>query len=206
MDLTGVIQSPVSENHDWNRSPSQGHGPPCRIVLSFICTAIAITPTRRSQPDTELCERAKGLGIERPGPDRPRQSVRSHRVYSACREAGINRFIATKPMSAPANGRGREARRRGEAGYHLTLLARDRTGFQNLIRMASRAYLEGITTFPASTRNSWPHTKEGSHLPERLRLRPNSANSSSRTSSTRPRSLAEWFANLFGNPSTLNPE
>ena len=31
-----------------------------------------------------------------------------------------------------------------EASYHLTLLAQNRTGFQNLVKLASAAYLEGF--------------------------------------------------------------
>jgi DNA polymerase III subunit alpha len=31
-----------------------------------------------------------------------------------------------------------------EASYHLTLLCQNRTGFKNLIKMASAAYLEGF--------------------------------------------------------------
>ncbi len=31
-----------------------------------------------------------------------------------------------------------------EASYHLTLLAQNRTGFQNLMKLASAAYLEGF--------------------------------------------------------------
>src|SRR5262249_34024360 len=39
-------------------------------------------------------------------------------------------------------------RRRGEAGFHLTLLAQNRTGFRNLIKMASVAYLAGYYYVP----------------------------------------------------------
>src|SRR6266853_97491 len=68
--------------------------------------------------------------------------------YSACREAGLNPIIGYEAYVAPHNRTDREARRRGDAGYPLTLLARDRTGFRNLVKMASAAYLEGYHYVP----------------------------------------------------------
>ena len=43
-----------------------------------------------------------------------------------------------------------EAARMKEASFHLTLLAKNRQGFQNLIKLASAAFLEG---FPTVTRD-----------------------------------------------------
>jgi DNA polymerase-3 subunit alpha len=68
--------------------------------------------------------------------------------YLACREAGINPIIGYEAYIAPGKRGEREAKRRGEAGYHLTLLAKNATGFKNLIKMASIAYLEGYHYIP----------------------------------------------------------
>ncbi len=68
--------------------------------------------------------------------------------YLACREAGINPIIGYEAYVAPGKRSEREAKKRGEAGYHLTLLAKNATGFKNLIKMASIAYLEGYYYVP----------------------------------------------------------
>ena len=64
--------------------------------------------------------------------------------YRECRAAGLNPILGYEAYVAPTKRTEREARRRGDAGFHLTLLARDRTGFKNLIKMASVAFLEGF--------------------------------------------------------------
>jgi DNA polymerase-3 subunit alpha len=68
--------------------------------------------------------------------------------YLACREAGINPVIGYEAYIAPGQRTQREAKKRGEAGYHLTLLAKNAAGFKNLIKMASVAYLEGYYYIP----------------------------------------------------------
>jgi DNA polymerase III subunit alpha len=68
--------------------------------------------------------------------------------YQECRAAGLNPIIGYEAYVAPGPRQDREARRRGEAGFHLTLLARSRTGFRNLIKMASAAFLEGYHYVP----------------------------------------------------------
>lgn len=68
--------------------------------------------------------------------------------YRECRAAGLNPILGYEAYVAAGRRTEREARRRGEAAYHLTLLAYNRTGFRNLIRMASSAFLEGYHYVP----------------------------------------------------------
>jgi DNA polymerase-3 subunit alpha len=68
--------------------------------------------------------------------------------YQACRSAGVNPIIGYEAYVAPTRRTEREAKKRGEAGFHLTLLAKNATGFKNLIKMASVAYLEGYYYIP----------------------------------------------------------
>ncbi len=68
--------------------------------------------------------------------------------YQECKAAGINPIIGYEAYVAPGKRTEREAKKRGEAGYHLTLLAKNATGFSNLIKMASVAYLEGYYYIP----------------------------------------------------------
>jgi DNA polymerase-3 subunit alpha len=63
--------------------------------------------------------------------------------YLECKKAGINPVIGYEAYVAHGKRTEREAKKRGDAGYHLTLLAKNVTGFRNLIKMASAAYLEG---------------------------------------------------------------
>jgi DNA polymerase-3 subunit alpha len=68
--------------------------------------------------------------------------------YRECRAAGLNPIIGYEAYVAPNRRTDREPRRGGgdndDAIYHhLTLLARDLTGFRNLIKMSSLAFLEG---------------------------------------------------------------
>jgi DNA polymerase-3 subunit alpha len=117
--------------------------------------------------------------------------------YRECKAAGLNPIIGYEAYVAPGRRNEREARRRGDAGFHLTLLARDRTGFHNLIKMASIAFLEGYHYVPRIDKELLEAHKEGivclsgcasgefsefilkDQLDEATRL-------------------AEWFARVFG--------
>jgi DNA polymerase-3 subunit alpha len=68
--------------------------------------------------------------------------------YRECNDAGINPIIGYEAYVAPGRRGDREARKRGDAGFHLTLLAKNRTGFKNLIKMASAAFLDGYHYVP----------------------------------------------------------
>ena len=72
------------------------------------------------------------------------------------------RSSATKPTSRPAAGTEREGRPRGEAGYHLTLLAKNATGFKNLDQDGvDRVPRRLSTTCRASTRKLLEAHSEG---------------------------------------------
>src|SRR6516165_9397410 len=96
----------------------------------------------------ELVDRAKGLGMNALALTDHGNLFGAIEFYSACRAAGLNPIIGYEAYVAPQRRTDREARRRGEAGFHLTLLARNRTGFRNLVKMASFAYLEGYHYVP----------------------------------------------------------
>lgn len=75
--------------------------------------------------------------------------------YKACKEVGINPIIGTEAYMAGESRFERPTRRgriddtggEGESGeklyYHLTLLAENNTGYANLMKLSSDAYLEG---------------------------------------------------------------
>src|SRR5262249_18313578 len=68
--------------------------------------------------------------------------------YRECKEAGVNPILGYEAYVAPGRRDQREARKRGDAGFHLTLLAKNVTGFKNLVKMSSAAFLEGYHYVP----------------------------------------------------------
>ncbi len=64
--------------------------------------------------------------------------------YQQCKEQEINPIIGFEAYIAPGNRRDKSAKRMKEASYHLTLLAMNFRGFQNLIKLTSIAYTEGF--------------------------------------------------------------
>ena len=117
--------------------------------------------------------------------------------YRECKAAGINPIIGYEAYVAPGKRTEREARRRGEAGYHLTLLAQNRTGFKNLIKMASIAFLEGYHYVPRIDKELLEAHKEGlicltgcasSEFSEYIL----------KDQLDEATELAEWFHQLFG--------
>ena len=64
--------------------------------------------------------------------------------YQQCRANDVNPIIGYEAYMAPGHRTDRSASRMKDATFHLTLLAMNRTGFKNLVKLASKAYLEGF--------------------------------------------------------------
>src|SRR5436309_3239978 len=65
--------------------------------------------------------------------------------YKQAKEVGINPIVGYEAYIAPGSRfEKKDAANSKEASYHLTLLAQNRTGFRNLIKLASAASLEGF--------------------------------------------------------------
>lgn len=65
--------------------------------------------------------------------------------YLACKGAGVNPVLGMEAYIAPGSRFEKSgATRTKEASFHLTLLAINRQGFQNLVKLSSRAFLEGF--------------------------------------------------------------
>lgn len=64
--------------------------------------------------------------------------------YTKAKEAGINPILGYEAYVAPGSRFEKEASSSKEASYHLTLLAKNKTGFRNLVKLASAASLEGF--------------------------------------------------------------
>jgi DNA polymerase-3 subunit alpha len=64
--------------------------------------------------------------------------------YQAAQKAGIKPIVGCEVYVAPGDRREKDAKGMKEASHHLLLLAQNRTGYQNLIRLTSRAFREGF--------------------------------------------------------------
>jgi len=115
-----------------------------------------------ASPIQKLVHRAKELGMNALALTDHGNLYGALQFYEACRQAEINPVLGYEAYIAPGSrfDRGGVASSK-EASYHLTLLAQNRTGFQNLIKMASRAYLEGFYHKPRIDRELLADHSEG---------------------------------------------
>ena len=67
-------------------------------------------------------------------------------LYSKATKAGVNPIVGCEVYVAPGN-RKKRGKEQGSP-YHLTLLAEDATGYQNLLKLVSLGYTEGFYSRP----------------------------------------------------------
>lgn len=123
--------------------------------------------------------------------------------YGAAKGAGINPILGYEAYIAPGSRFQKEADANQEASYHLTLLAQNRTGFQNLVKLASSAFLEGFYRKPRIDKDILAAHSEGliclsgcvSGELSRTLLRSNSAE----PDWTEVERIIAWFHKTFGD-------
>ncbi len=81
--------------------------------------------------------------------------------YKKAKETGINPILGYEAYVAPGSRYERDAASSKEAAYHLTLLAKNRQGFKNLIKLASKASLEGMYYKPRIDKELLAEFNEG---------------------------------------------
>ncbi|MGI9519569.1 MAG: DNA polymerase III subunit alpha, partial [Pirellulaceae bacterium] len=81
--------------------------------------------------------------------------------YQRARREGINPIIGYEAYVAPGSRFQKGHQDQGERSYHLTLLCQNQTGFQNLVKMASAAALEGFYFKPRIDRELLEAHNEG---------------------------------------------
>ena len=81
--------------------------------------------------------------------------------YTACREAGIRPILGMEAYISPTRRQDRSMGRIETAAYHLLLLAMNQAGWRNLIKLSSRAYLEGFYYRPRVDRELLSQLNEG---------------------------------------------
>ena len=98
-----------------------------------------------ASPIKKLVGRAKELGMTGLALTDHGNLYGALEFYQACKAQDINPIVGYEAYIAPGSRFDKEgATRSKEAAYHLTLLAKNREGFRNLVKMASSAYLEGF--------------------------------------------------------------
>ena len=81
--------------------------------------------------------------------------------YQKCKAAEVNPILGYEAYIAPGKRTDRSASRMKEASFHLTLLAQNKVGFKNLVKMASVAYLEGFYYKPRIDKQLLEEYSEG---------------------------------------------
>src|SRR5262245_27857109 len=145
----------------------------------------------------ELMEHVKSLGMNAVAMTDHGNLYGAVEFYREAKAAGINPIIGYEAYVAPSSRTEREAKRRGDAGFHLTLLAQNTTGFKNLIKMSSAAFLEGYHYVPRIDKELLAAHSEG------LICLSGCASSEFSEFILQERmdqatELAKWFSNLFG--------
>ncbi len=83
------------------------------------------------------------------------------RFYEAARAAGVKPIIGVEAYVAPGSRFDRNPGEREEKYHHLTLLAENETGYRNLLRLVSTAYLEGFYHRPRMDKQLLAEHAEG---------------------------------------------
>ena len=115
----------------------------------------------------------------------------------AARGAGIKPIIGMEAYVAPGDRRDRSRSGQGErAYYHLVLLARDRVGYQNLVKLSSIGYTEGFYHRPRVDREVLARHHEGLIVTSAC-LAGEVARHLAADDWEGAREAASWYANLF---------
>ena len=150
-----------------------------------------------------LLERAKALGMTALALTDHGNLHGSLQFYQKAKELGINPIVGLEAYIAPGSRFHKESSGGGtkEAAYHLTLLARNHAGFQNLIKLSSASFLEGFYFKPRIDKELLTAHHDGliclsgcvSSELNRTILAGGEANMD------KAAEIATWFQKLFGN-------
>ena len=120
--------------------------------------------------------------------------------YRKANAIGVKPIIGYEAYIAPGSRTERDASSMKEASFHLTLLVQNRAGYQNLLKLASHAFLDGFYFRPRIDKELLAAHSEGliclsgcmSSEFSRALL------SGSEADVERAKSVAGWFEKLFG--------
>jgi DNA polymerase-3 subunit alpha len=107
----------------------------------------------------QLVARAKELGMDSLAVTDHGAMYGAIEFYQAAREAGIKPIIGCEVYIAPGSRHDRNTTDRNN--YHLILLAKNHTGYQNLIQLTTKAHLEGFYYKPRVDKELLVQHREG---------------------------------------------
>ncbi len=81
--------------------------------------------------------------------------------YNTCRGSDVKPILGFEAYVAPGDRHEKKAARMKEASYHLTLLAMNRQGFENLVKLSSIGFLEGFYYKPRIDKETLEAHSEG---------------------------------------------
>ena len=125
--------------------------------------------------------------------------------YREAKSKGINPIIGYEAYIAPGGRKEKGSGGSKENSYHLTLLCQNKTGFSNLIKMASAASLEGFYFKPRIDKELLEEYNEGIIClsgcvsSEFSRAILKSGGNGAEQNFEQAKEVASWFSNLFGD-------
>ena len=156
-----------------------------------------------ASPIDELVARAKELGMNALAITDHGNLYGALEFYQACRGAGINPIVGYEAYVAPGSRFEKSGGGQGESSYHLTVLAANRTGFENLIKLSSKAFLEGFYHKPRIDRELLAAHRDGliclSGCVSGELSRALLAGNTKEEAMARGEEHAAWFHRTFGN-------
>lgn len=110
---------------------------------------------------SRLVERAKEMGMDALALTDHGNLFGAIEFYTACVSAGIKPILGIEAYISPTSRFDQSAKGISEACYHVILLAMNEKGWRNLVRLSSRAYLEGFYYRPRIDRELLGEFNEG---------------------------------------------
>ena len=120
--------------------------------------------------------------------------------YQKAKAAGIKPIVGFEAYIAPGSRFEKSATSQKDASYHLTLLAQNNKGYQNLLKLSSLAFMEGYYYRPRIDKETLRKYNEGliclSGCPSSELSR--AILSAEANGMSRAIQVAEWYRDLFG--------
>ncbi|MEZ6124576.1 MAG: DNA polymerase III subunit alpha [Planctomycetaceae bacterium] len=177
-------------------APSGSPAPPRPFAHLHCHTHYSLLDGVNRIPD--LVKRVKSLGMNSVAMTDHGNLYGAMEFYNTCKKNEVKPIIGYEAYVAPGRRSDRSATRQKEAQSHLTLLAMNQKGFDNLIQMSSTAYLEGFHYKPRIDRELLEAHSEGiiclsgcasSELSKMLLAEKDDE----------ARQLVEWYVRVFGD-------
>ncbi len=81
--------------------------------------------------------------------------------YKACKSAGLKPILGVEAYIAPGDHRDKDGSIKDDIYYHLILLAKNQTGWKNLLKLVTQSYLEGFYYKPRMDKQMLKENSEG---------------------------------------------